>query len=180
MNMNNSSRNNNGSMNGNGARAIAALQAPDQKFLMDAMMGNNAEIAMGQLALQRASSPDVKNFAQMMVDQHTAANNELMTMAQGATMTMTPGMIDPMHRALADAMSRLSGADFDMAYIKSQMADHALARDLYERYSKNGDNKDLKNYAKKTRPAIEQHYSTVQSMDTRMSPTAMITPTTGP
>src|SRR5205085_7028517 len=140
MNMNNSSQNNNGSMNGNGARAMAALQA-DQKFLMDAIMVNNAEIAMGQLALQRASSPDVKNFAQMMVDQHTAANNELMTMAQGSTMTMTPGMIDPMHRALADAMSRLSGADFDMAYIKSQMADHALAQDLYERYSKNGDNK---------------------------------------
>ena len=125
VNTNNSSRNSNGSMNGNGARAIAALQAPDQKFLMDAIMGNNAEIAMGQLALQRATNPDVKSFAQMMVDQHTAANNELMPMAQSAGMMVTSGMIDPMHQSLASAMSQLSGADFDMAYIKSQMADHA-------------------------------------------------------
>ena len=84
----------------------AMMSAVDQKFVMDAAMGNNAEIMMGQMAVQKASSPEVKTFAQTMVDHHTAANAQLAQSAQAAGLTLPTG-VAPNHQAVMDGMRRI-------------------------------------------------------------------------
>jgi len=154
--------------------SVAAL---DQKFIMDAAMGNNAEIQMGQLAVQKATTPEVKQFAQMMIDHHTAANTQLAQNAQAMGMTLPTG-VAPNHQAVMTGMQNLSGTQFDMAYVKQQLGDHAATRDLYEMARKDGKDKGAKDYAKKTLPTVEQHYDQLKTMDMRMSPMATaMTPT---
>jgi len=154
--------------------SVAAL---DQKFIMDAAMGNNAEIQMGQLAVQKATTPEVKQFAQMMIDQHTAANAQLAQNAQAMGMTLPTG-VAPNHQAVMAGMQNLSGTQFDMAYVKQQLGDHAATRDMYETARKDGKDKGAKDYAKKTLPVVEQHYDQLRTMDMRMAPMATaMTPT---
>lgn len=162
-------------MSGGSATAAAPMggsaAALDQKFIMDAAMGNNAEIQMGQLALQRASSPEVKAFAQMMVDNHGAANAQLAQAASAAGITLPTG-VPPNARILMAGMQNISGPEFDMAYVKQQLGDHAATVDMYEMARKEAKDKGAKDYAKKILPVIEQHYQQVKAMDMRMSPAA--------
>jgi putative membrane protein len=137
----------------------------DSKFAMDAAYSNNAEIAAGQMALRKSQDSEVRQYAQMMIDHHTAANTDLATAAQGMTL---PAGLDPMHQALADGMEKLSGADFDMAYIKSQKAGHAMTRDMIDMYEDKGDNRNLKGYAKRTEPVVKQHHAVIMNIDARM------------
>ena len=62
-------------------RAVAGPSKDDQRFVQEAAEGGKAEVALGNLALQRAASDDVKQFAQRMVDDHSKANQELMELA---------------------------------------------------------------------------------------------------
>jgi putative membrane protein len=163
---------NNSAMAVGGASATLSL---DHKFLMDAAMGNNAEIQMGQLALQKASSPDVRSFAQMMIDHHTAANAQLARTAQSMNMAL-PTDVAPNHKAVMAGLQNLSGTDFDMAYVKQQLGDHAMTRDMYEMNRKNSKDKGLKDYAKSTLPTVEAHYERLKTMDMSMAPTAMAMP----
>ncbi|MCA1567940.1 MAG: DUF4142 domain-containing protein [Acidobacteria bacterium] len=128
-----------------------SAQAMDHKFVMDAAMGNMAEIRMGQMAKERATNPEVKNFAQMMIDHHTMANNDLMRMAQMKGMTL-PTDVGPHHRAVMDGMSKLSGMEFDMAYVKHQMADHALAVDMYAMHAKSSKDGEVRRMPKRRSP----------------------------
>jgi putative membrane protein len=149
-----------------GGRAMSA-QAMDHKFLMDAAHGNLAEIRAGEAARNQATSPDIKSFAQMMIADHTRANAELAQIAQKMGMTM-PTELDPHHRAVMDGMSKLSGMEFDMAYVKGQLADHAVTVDMLMMYGKEGKNRDLEAYAKRMRPAVERHYEMARQMDMKM------------
>jgi putative membrane protein len=139
----------------------------DMKFVMDAYMGNMAEIEMGRMTMERASDAEVKKFAQMMIDHHTMANNELMPIAQRMGMTL-PKELDPHHRAEMDGMMKLSGMQFDMGYVKGQMAGHALMVDMYMMHSKDSKDKGVKDYAKKGLPIVERHYDMTKMMDMRM------------
>jgi|GEM_PF-645553 len=62
-------------------RAVAGPSKDDQRFMQDVAEGGKAEVALGNLALQRAASDDVKQFAQRMVDDHSKANQELTELA---------------------------------------------------------------------------------------------------
>lgn len=154
----------------NSSRATAAaggsVTAMDNKFAMDAAYGNNAEIAAGRQALQKSSNPDVQRFAQMMIDHHTQANADLASMAPGMTL---PTGLHPHHQAVADGHAKLSGMDFDMAFIKGQIADHTATLDMLDMYDDDGKNKELKGYAKKAEPIVKQHLSMVKAMDMRMA-----------
>jgi hypothetical protein len=66
-----------------------------------------------------------------------------------------------------------------MAYVKQQLGDHAIARDMYDMNRKNAKDKGLKDYAKQTLPTVEAHYERLRTMDTTLAPTAMTTSPTG-
>jgi predicted outer membrane protein len=96
-------------------------QSDTQKFVEKAALANMAEIQLGQLAETRAQSPEVKEFAKMMVTDHTKALDELKQAAGPATI---PTALDKKHQKLHDKLSKLSGAEFDKEYMEAMVDGH--------------------------------------------------------
>jgi putative membrane protein len=97
--------------------------AADKKFVKEAMQGGMAEVELGQLATQKAQSSDVKQFGQKMVDDHTKLNDQMKPVASQLGIT-PPASLDMKHKAVSTKLNKLSGDEFDKAYIKAMVKDH--------------------------------------------------------
>jgi putative membrane protein len=95
----------------------------DKMFLHDAAEGGLAEVQLGQLAADKAASPDVKAFGQKMVTDHTALNNDLKPIAESMGV-MLPRKVKKDDQAEYDKLSALSGDDFDKEYLTFMVKDH--------------------------------------------------------
>ena len=125
-------------------------------FWTEAAMDGMTEVAVGNLALQRAQNESVKQFAQRMVTDHTAANTELTQLAASKSVTL-PTTIDAKHQAMVDKLSKLSGSDFDRAYMKMMVNDHEKAVKMFQDQSEKGTDADAKAFAAKTLPTLQSH-----------------------
>jgi putative membrane protein len=145
------------------AAASSSLSAQDRKFVDTAAEAGAAEVAKGQLAESHSSSADVKGLAARMVSDHQKAGDELKSIAQikGAT---PPAQLSKKDQADLDKLSKLRGADFDKAYIKSQLAAHKSAVSLFGSESKTGKDPELKQFASTTLPTLEDHLQMVQQL----------------
>jgi putative membrane protein len=101
----------------------------DKMFLRTAAEGGIAEVKLGQLAAQKASSDEVKAFGQKMVDDHTKLNNEMAQVADSMGV-MLPKSMNKEDQAEYDKLNKLSGDDFDMEYLSFMVKDHH--KDLHE------------------------------------------------
>lgn len=146
-----------------GARAMPAeggasgtLSQSDRQFVMQAAMAGMAEVQAGELAAQKSSSPQARAFAQRMVEDHTKANQQLMTLAKARGVT-PPDELDRTHRQAMERLQKLSGTEFDRAYMKNQIDDHQKAVSLYEQQAKNGRDAELKSFATRQLPTLREH-----------------------
>ena len=147
----------------------AVAQAPanskpslaDQKFLKEAAAGGAAEVELGKLAAEKASKDEVKKFGQRMVDDHSKANDELKTIAQQKNITMPTG-INAKDKALVTRLTKLSGAAFDRAYMQAMLTDHRTDVNEFRVESKSGKDTDVKAFATKTLPTLEEHLRMAQ------------------
>ncbi|MEI9980053.1 MAG: DUF4142 domain-containing protein [Edaphobacter sp.] len=101
----------------------------DKMFLRKAAEGGIAEVKLGQLAVQKGSSDEVKAFAQKMVDDHTALNNDMAQLADSMGI-MLPKAMNKDDQAEYDKLKSLSGNDFDIEYLTFMVKDHH--KDLHE------------------------------------------------
>jgi len=99
-------------------------------FVERAAIAGMAEVQLGQMAIERATNPEVKQFAQMMVKEHTAAGQELESAVAGQI--ALPTALDEKHRDLAERLGQLSGAEFDREYMKAMVDGHQDVRDLLD------------------------------------------------
>jgi len=131
-------------------------QSADQAFAMKAMQGGMAEVELGRLATQKASSDDVKKFGQQMVDDHTKANDELKSIVSSKGVT-APSMADSKSESMKTKLSGLSGAAFDKAYMQDMVSDHRKDVAEFEKEANSGTDPELKAFAAKTLPTLRQH-----------------------
>ena len=82
-----------------------------------------AEVQLGKMATERAANADVKAFGQMMVKDHTQANNELKQLASQLKV-QTPTELDQKHKELVDKLSKLQGSEFDREYMNAMVQGH--------------------------------------------------------
>jgi putative membrane protein len=136
--------------------AAAPVLAADETFVMKAAKGGMAEVQLGKLATEKASSDEVKKFGQRMVDDHGKANDELKTLAQSKNITL-PTDLDPKDKTLHDRLAKLSGADFDKAYMRAMLTDHLKDVSEFRTESRSGNDPDVKAWAAKTLPTLEDH-----------------------
>jgi putative membrane protein len=101
----------------------------DKMFLRKAAEGGIAEVKLGQLAAQKASSDDVKDFGQKMVDDHTKLNLEIAQVADSMGV-MLPKSMNKEDQAEYDKLNALSGNDFEVEYLSFMVKDHH--KDLHE------------------------------------------------
>jgi putative membrane protein len=145
-----------GTKHASSAAASATSGGADSAFMMTAGGAGVAEVELGRLAVGRASSADVKAFAQMMVDDHTKANGELSGLASQKGVTL-PADPPPPAKAAKDHLSTLSGAAFDKAYMDHMVKDHEKAVALFTKEASSGKDGDTKDWASKTLPTLQQH-----------------------
>lgn len=148
-----------------GATKSAAAQkssgAADQAFAKEAAIGGMAEVELGNLAKQNAASADVKQFGDRMVTDHGKANDELKQWASGKNVTL-PTELDAKHTALKDRLSKLNGDAFDKAYMHEMVADHQHDVAAFKKESTSGKDADLKAWAGKTLPTLQDHLKMAQ------------------
>ena len=135
--------------------AAAKVSRGDRNFFMTAAEDGMAEVELGKLAQQTGSSEQVKSFGNQMVTDHTKAGDELKALAgtKGVTLPSTPGK----HQKDIDKMAKKSGADFDRDYARHMVDAHKKAVSLFQKTAKSGDDADVKAFAGKTLPTLQQH-----------------------
>jgi putative membrane protein len=139
------------------------LSSTDRQFMTKAAMMDMAEIQTGRLAVSQGASESVRQFGQRMIDDHTRTSQQLMQMASAAGFT-PPQTLDAKHQAAAAKLARLTGAEFDRAYMKQMVKDHQEAVSLYQRQSARGAMADLRAFASATLPALREHLTMARSM----------------
>jgi putative membrane protein len=144
------------------ARAGATASMPDRKFVEAAATAGMAEVAMAKVAQQRGGA-DVKRFANRMVTDHDKANRELMAIA-GTKSIDVPDKLPGKDRRALDKLRKLRGAAFDAEYVKSQLAAHKDAWSLFKRESANGRDSDLKAFAGRTLPTLQEHLANITAL----------------
>ncbi len=146
----------------------SSVPMADKKFLKDAAQGGMAEVALSKLAIQKGSSDAVKEYGQHMVDDHTKANSELMEVAQSKGVTL-PSDLKPADKALQAKLSRLSGASFDKLYVSSMLKDHIKDVSDFKKEANRGKDADVKSFASKTLPTLQDHLKMIQGIKGQMS-----------
>lgn len=132
-------------------------------FMKDAAMGGMAEVEISKLAKDRALNPRVKKFAEMMINDHSAANNDLKTIAREKNVTLPENL--GKHQDHLEDLSSKNGADFDKAYMKMMVSDHKDVVDAFEKCAENGTDPDVKTFASQKLPTLRKHLEEAKAIN---------------
>ena len=138
------------------AQASAALSAADKTFVNEAASGGLAEVELGHLAEQKAASPDVKQFGQRMVEDHSKANQELKMIAAQAKLTV-PTQPEKSAQTAEQRLQQSNGVAFDQAYVAYMVQDHEKDVAAFRKEAQSGQDPAVKAFAEKYLPVLEQH-----------------------
>ncbi len=134
------------------------------EFAVNAADAGMLEVELGSLALKKASSPKVKEFAQSMIDDHTKANDELKALAQGKNISLPPALSDKCQKKYNDMMGK-SGSDFDKAYSDLMVKDHKDVVDMFKKASEDSKDAELKAWASEKLPALQHHLEMAEALE---------------
>jgi putative membrane protein len=134
----------------------AGLQKQDAKMMRDIAQSDLAEVQAGKLAASKASSAEVKKFAQHMVDDHGKHLSEARSMAKTKGVQL-PSAPAKKHQQAMKKLESASGAEFDKVFMQQMVKDHEDALKLVQNTAKNAKDPQLKADAEKTAPVIEKH-----------------------
>ncbi|MGN6156146.1 MAG: DUF4142 domain-containing protein [Sphingomicrobium sp.] len=143
------------------AGAATNTGAIDTSFVTDAMKGDNDEVALGNLAEQKASSQGVKDMAKMLVSDHSAHKQQLATLAQQNGVAVTDDLKDEA-KAEQTKLNALSGAAFDKEFVRATVENHKKDIAKYEEQAKGtGPVADM---AKQTLPVLQKHLAAAEAL----------------
>ncbi len=154
--------------NNNGATGnTTPLNEADRQFVMDAAMADMMEIQSANIAQQNAMSQAVKDYAAMMLRDHTASSNELKTLATSRN-TMLTDSLPADARQHMDAMQKMKGKAFDSHYMQMMTDDHSKVISKFENASNTAADPDLKAWATKQLPILRMHLDSAKAIRGRM------------
>ena len=137
--------------------------ASDREFVRQAAQGGLAEVELGQLATEKAASPEVKQFGQRMVGDHTKANDQLKQIAQQQGIAV-PDKLDAKDAATKARLEKLSGKEFDRAYMHDMVTDHTKDVIEFKHEANSAEDSTVKNFAEQTVPTLEDHLKEAKSI----------------
>ena len=137
-------------------QAAGSLDLSDRNFVQNAAQGGLAEIELGRMAQQRAANSQVKAFGERMVVDHGKANMELMSLisSKGVKLAAQP---NHGHQMDAERLGKLSGTNFDLAYMKHMVEDHEKDVASFEKAASSAMDADVKAFAARTLPTLQAH-----------------------
>ncbi|WP_081590441.1 DUF4142 domain-containing protein [Blastomonas sp. AAP53] len=141
-------------------------------YIAQAANSDLYEIQAGELAARNGQSQQVKDFGQMMVDDHTRSSQEMTALVdQGDFAAPMPTRLDTEHQAMLDRLKAARGDAFDREYMSQQMTAHSKALALHQNYAQNGEDASLKAFAAKVTPVIQKHRDMLGRSGTGMGAT---------
>lgn len=145
------------------------LSHSDRRFVEKAAEGGQSEVALGQLAQEKASNPDVKSFAQSLVQDHQNANSQLMQIAQQKDVKLKEDKSKEDHEY--KRLAKASGDEFDREFIKNQVKDHKKDIKMFEKAAKDSKDEDVRNFATQVLPKLREHLAMAQRLEQSIAPT---------
>jgi len=148
----------------------AAKDAPmtDQKFVDMAAQTDMMEAHLGKMAADQAASQDVKDYASMLVTDHTGDYQQLTALAAKNGLTV-PTALDAAHNKMIAPFEKLKGAAFDSRYTQEMIAGHTEAIGVYTKESTDAQNADVKAYASATLPTLHKHLDGAKDLSKKPS-----------
>jgi putative membrane protein len=140
------------------------LSNTDYKFAVSATRGGAAEVNLAQVAIQKAADPGVRQFAQRMLQDHTKANQQLAQILSQKGVTI-PTETSSSEQREVDRLQKLSGADFDKAYMDHMLRDHKKDVKEFEKASESATDTDIKAFAANTLPILQDHLRMAEELD---------------
>ncbi len=139
----------------------------DREFVKKAVPGNLVEVRLGELAQQKGASDEVRKFGSHMMTDHARANEQLKQIASRLNLT-APDKLDEDQQKDVDRLSKLSGAEFDREYMDLMVSAHEKDIKAYEKQGKDGQNSDLKDFAQKSLPTLQEHLKMARDIRGRL------------
>jgi putative membrane protein len=140
----------------------------DGAFVESAAIAGMFEVESSREGFSRATKPELKQFAQMMIDDHAKANDELKTLVSGGQVsgvTAVPTELDATHQTkIAELKAAKNGPDFDAKYAQAQLEGHQQAVALFEAQSTNGQSDTLKKWAAEKLPTLKAHLARIEPL----------------
>jgi putative membrane protein len=147
-----------------------AAAMSDQKFLDFAAQTDMTEAHLGKLAQDAATTQQVKDYAQMVVSDHTQDYAALQNLAQQNGLTV-PTAIDAEHnKSMIGPYHQLKGAGFDRKYIRDMVAGHTEAIGIYEKEARDAQNPAIRSYAEQTLPTLHKHLDDAKALEQGKTP----------
>lgn len=153
--------------------------APDIAFLQAAAMSGNAEIELSDLATHQGASEQVRRFARMMVDDHTSLNSEIVQLARSMNVTV-PSQPSTRHRAVAERLQGLQGAEFDREYLRQMLDDHQTAVALFENKASTAQEPRIRDLAGRSLPVLRHHLDMARQLSSQLPNAAPTAPDSVP
>nr|WP_314443205.1 DUF4142 domain-containing protein [uncultured Sphingomonas sp.] len=142
---------------------LAASAPADQAYVENAAVSDMFEIETSRLALEKATMPSLKTYAQMMIDEHTKSTNELKPAAQAAGITV-PAALPADKQAKVDALRGLGGAEFDRQYLADQRSGHQETLAKVNEYLAAAPAGPLKDHASKVTGVVQKHLNSLENI----------------
>ena len=147
------------------AKAIpATVSKADQDFAVNTAIAGMTEIQAGKLAQQKATAKDVKEYADMMIKDHTEAADKLHDIANKKNITL-PTTLTPEAQKDLDDLGKKDGKKFDKAYISMMVSDHKKVISSFEDESKNGSDAVIRGFADSTLHTLRMHLEKAQKCE---------------
>ncbi len=132
------------------------LNATDVKFVKHAAAAGMAEVKVAELGVKKAGSPNLKAFAEMLVTDHTKANEEVTALAKTKGVELST-VIEPNHASTYQKLEQYSGTDFDKELLAVLVSDHKKCISTYEAAAKDSKDMEVKAWAEKMLPTLRTH-----------------------
>jgi putative membrane protein len=148
---------------GNSSSSSSKLDSADTQLVKQAAQGDMAEVELGKLAEQKAAASFVKQFAERMVNDHSQAKDQVQTLASQKGITL-PTSLDAKDKATKERLSKLSGEQFDRAYMQDMVKDHTKDVNKFKQEASSAKDPDVKALATQTLPTLESHLKEAQQI----------------
>jgi putative membrane protein len=148
---------------------VSSVTGKDLQFVRSALIANQAEIELGQVASNRAAAHGVKAFGDMMANEHTETHADLQQINANEQLSLS-STIDAKHQQIKTKLNSVSGYTFDTLYIRGQVRDHQTTAALYQSEIDSGKNTIVRNHALKFLPHIKMHLAKADSLLNTLTP----------
>ncbi len=152
------------------ALSAHAMNSADKDFLEQAAQNGHAEVQASELAVKQAANPQVKQFAQQMIDDHTKVNTALTQLAKQKKVEVPDGP-SIVQKTKALALRARSGDSFDRAYMDEMgVQAHQETIELFQKVTQSGEDADVKKFATDSLPALKGHLTMANQLMAQLKP----------